>query len=186
MKYTRRDLLRSLAALTTAPAALSPLQAATGLTNRFHLVAPSIYRGAQPEMERFADLAALGIRTVLNLRSSQDGVERERRVVEGLGMRFVNIPLRGYRSPTDEAIGKALVELDEASRTKLPAFVHCKLGKDRTGTVIACYRIARQGWGNEDALREAKKLGMSPLQYRMQRYVRNFRPRVEEAGGSSG
>ncbi len=122
----------------------------------------------------------MGIRTVINLRSGQDGVEREKRVVEGLGMRFVNIALRGYHSPSDENIRKALAELDEATRTKAPAFVHCKLGRDRTGTVIACYRIARQGWGNAEALREAKKLGMSPLQFRMQRYVKKFRPETEQ------
>lgn len=171
--FTRRDIVRSLLA---APVALQPLLAADGPADRFHQVTPAIYRGAQPKMERFADLAAMGIRTVINLRSTPEGVERERRVVEGLGMKFVNIPLRGYRSPSDEAIGKALAEMDEAVRTQAAAFVHCKLGKDRTGTVIACFRIARQGWGNREALREAKKLGMSPLQFRMQRYVQGFEP----------
>lgn len=179
MQLNRRDLFRSIAFVPAVlPVALRPLQAAQEPTNRFHLVAPSIYRGAQPDMERFADLAALGIRTVINLRSTQDRVERERRVVEGLGMKFVNIPLRGYRSPADAQIRRALAELDEATRAKTPAFVHCRLGKDRTGTVIACFRIARQGWSNEDALREAKKLGMSPLQFRMQRYVKGFKASV--------
>lgn len=173
LNINRRDFVRSL---IVVPASLGAVRAASGPADRFHLVAPSIYRGAQPKMERFIDLAAMGIRTVINLRSTQDRVEKERRVVEGLGMKFVNIPLRGYRSPTDEAIGKALAELDEAARTQAAAFVHCKLGKDRTGTVIACFRIARQGWSNEEALKEAKQLGMSPLQFRMQRYVKAFVP----------
>jgi protein-tyrosine phosphatase len=103
-------------------------------------------------------------------------VEKERRIVEGLGMRFVNIPLRGYQTPSDAHIQSALAELDSARKSNKPAFVHCRLGKDRTGTVIACYRILREGWKPAQALQEARSLGMSVRQRKMQRYVLKYQP----------
>lgn len=175
---SRREILRALALFPAAAAALS---AAESPIRDFHRVTPAIYRGAQPQKEQYAGLAALGIRTVINLRSTPSRAERERRIVEDLGMKYVNIPLRGYRTPPDENIHEALAELDLATRTNSPAFVHCRLGKDRTGTVIACFRIAHQEWSNQDALEEARKLGMSWRQKKMQRYILDFTARTGDS-----
>jgi tyrosine-protein phosphatase SIW14 len=55
-------------------------------------------------------------------------------------------------------------------------YVHCLRGKDRTGTVVACYRIQHDGWDNERALAEAKGYGMSRLEVAMQSYILHFTP----------
>jgi tyrosine-protein phosphatase SIW14 len=57
-----------------------------------------------------------------------------------------------------------------------PVFVHCRRGKDRTGTVLACYRIQHDNWNNRRALEEAKSYGMSRLERSMQAYVLHFTP----------
>lgn len=55
-----------------------------------------------------------------------------------------------------------------------PVFVHCEHGCDRTGTIIACYRIRVGGWPNEAALEEARKYGLSKHEHGMIEYIRTF------------
>src|SRR5256885_15649964 len=49
------------------------------------------YRGAQPKEQDYKDLAALGVKTIIDLRS--DPTSYERRDTEALGMRYINIPM---------------------------------------------------------------------------------------------
>ena len=37
-----------------------------------------------------------------------------------------------------------------------PVFVHCRNGSDRTGTMVAAYRVVVQGWSKEAAIREMR------------------------------
>ncbi len=153
----------------------------------FFEVEPGIYRGAQPRERDFAELKKMGVATVLSLRSTGEGVEKERKIVEGLGMRFVNVPLRGYQTPSHENIDLAVAELEAAKKTGKPVFVHCKLGKDRTGTVVACYRMKTASWKADQALAEAKSKGMSRRQWKMQKYVLAYpdrAPAVAAAGAT--
>ena len=55
-----------------------------------------------------------------------------------------------------------------------PVFVHCQFGCDRTGTIVACYRIHHYNWSGESALREAESHGMSRLEFEMRRFVVEF------------
>jgi protein tyrosine phosphatase len=57
-----------------------------------------------------------------------------------------------------------------------PVFVHCKRGADRTGAIIACYRISHDSWQPKRALSEARDDGMSVFQRSMQKYVLRFEP----------
>ena len=56
------------------------------------------YRGAQPKQEDFKDLAALGIKTVIDL--TDDPKPYERSTVESLGMKYVHIPMVEKKYPT--------------------------------------------------------------------------------------
>ena len=144
-----------------------------GVVN-FHQVDDHIYRGAQPTAEGFAGLSKLGVKTVIDLRRGSEHREDEQEIVEKDGMRYIHVPLAGYAAPSDEDVKKLLALLDDS--TQWPVFVHCKRGADRTGTIIACYRIVHDHWANEKALTEAKLHGMSWTEVWMQRYVMQFKP----------
>lgn len=143
-----------------------------GLPN-FHQVNQRVYRGGQPSRDGFRSLARLGVRTVVDLRSiGEHSQEGERRQVEALGMRYVSVPMKGMSAPTDGQVAAALAELEVAEGG--PVFVHCLRGADRTGTVIACYRIAHEHWENRRALREARSFGMRWFFWNFHHYILRF------------
>jgi protein-tyrosine phosphatase len=95
-------------------------------------------------------------------------------MVEADGMKYVHLPMKGMATPADEEVAKALVLLQDSSAG--PVFVHCQRGADRTGAVMAIYRIEHDRWSNSDALKEAKAFGMSPFQRAIEHYVLRFQP----------
>lgn len=164
--------------LLLVPAYASEIQVA-GIPN-FHEVTAHLYRGGQPTGEGWNRLSKMGVKVVIDLRrQGEHSVGDERRAVEAAGMRYVNVPMKGIVAPENEQISKVL-KLFDVSETA-PVFVHCRRGADRTGTVIACYRIAHDGWRSERALKEAKSHGMSWMEFGMRHYVRQFHPPTEVA-----
>ena len=83
-------------------------------------------------------------------------------------------------TPDEDAETSKILSILEDGSTG-PVFVHCKRGADRTGAVIAAYRIDHDGWDNARALREAMKKGMSHFQLPRQSYIRRFEPMKVEA-----
>jgi len=162
-------LLAPVLALTLSLAGLgaASLPDLPGVPN-FHQVDEHVYRGAQPHGEGFANLAKLGIKTIIDLR----GEASEEAAVDNTGMHYVHLPWSGYKAPSDSEIKAVLTLLDD--RSEWPVFIHCKRGADRTGTAIACYRIAHDHWSSQQALAEAKAFGMSSLERAMQHYILRF------------
>jgi tyrosine-protein phosphatase SIW14 len=169
--WSCRWLGPALLALSLGAGALggASIPEVSGIQN-FHQVDDHIYRGAQPHGDGFSSLAKLGIKTVIDLR----GEKSEKNAVEGAGMHYVRLAWSGYKAPGDVQIATVLTLLNDTSAW--PVFVHCKRGADRTGTAIACYRIAHDHWTNQQALAEAKTLGMSSLEMAMQHYIMRFAP----------
>jgi len=164
LQYLRQGWLPWLS-LAALPGASLPDVA--GVPN-FHQVDEHVYRGAQPRGPGFASLAEMGIKTVIDLR----GEHTEETAVQSAGMRYVRLPWREFKAPTDSQVRALLTLLKDSSTW--PVFVHCRRGADRTGTAIACYRIEHDHWSNEQALAEAKAFGMSSLEAGMQRYILRF------------
>lgn len=138
----------------------------------FHQVNDHIYRGAQPTDAGFQSLAKLGVKTVIDLRETDSRSALEKKAVESDGMRYINIPLRGMSAPSPAEVEKVMALFNDPSAGSV--FVHCRRGADRTGTVVACYRIAHDGWENTKALSEAKTNGMSRIEIAMQHYVMRY------------
>jgi tyrosine-protein phosphatase SIW14 len=169
--------------LALAVIALPAFADPAGVGN-FHKVDDQVYRGAQPTAEGFQNLAKMGIKTVIDLREADQRSLAEKKVVEAAGMKYVNIPLRGMEAPSAVNVAKILGYFAETGSG--PVFVHCRRGADRTGTVIACYRITHDHWDNKRALAEARQNGMSWVERAMQHYVLAFSaPALSAAGAAS-
>lgn len=154
-------------------AGLAIAGSATPAIVNFHQVNASLYRGAQPAPPEFQDLARMGIKTVLDLREERDHTRAEEKIVEAAGMKYVSLPMGGLLAPTDQQISRALAVLEDPASA--PVFVHCRRGADRTGTVVACYRVAHDQWSNREALEEARLFGMSWIERGMRSYVLHYR-----------
>ncbi len=152
---------------------------------RFAQVAPGLYRGGQPTREGLAWLKAKGIRTVVSLRSRSTW---EREAVEALGMRYVHVPvslltgglpLNPWKRVPDASVEAFLrIVGDEVNR---PVFVHCLKGADRTGAMVAFYRVIVEGWDAEDAYREARRHGLHWWFRGIKRQIHAFAAARDEA-----
>jgi tyrosine-protein phosphatase SIW14 len=147
----------------------------------FQKVNDHVYRGGQPSDEGFKTLAKLGIKTIIDLREiGEHSQADEKRIVNTEGMQYVSIPMQGMSAPTGEAMQKVLSYLNDESAG--PVFVHCRRGADRTGTVIAVYRIGHDQWANKKALSEARGYGMSMWERAMMHYVKGYKAPAANAG----
>jgi tyrosine-protein phosphatase SIW14 len=150
-----------------------------GLTN-IGRVADGIFRGAQPKHEGYATLKAMGVRTVINLRTRHG----EREAVEAAGMRSVEIPMNTMKNVDPAAVRKALsVMTDPANQ---PVFVHCHHGKDRTGLVTAVYRMEVEGWSEAEAEEEMEAFGFHEVWFQIKKFVRQYpenRKRIRAGDG---
>ena len=132
-----------------------------------------LFRGAQPSAQGLAELKKLGITTIVNLRGNRGPVALERRQAESLGMRFIDIPVLGWSAPTNAQVAQFLKLFQDDPQQKV--FIHCYYGEDRSGVMVAAYRIARQNWTADQALAEMVSFGFHYYLYPgMQSYVRKF------------
>jgi len=137
----------------------------------FGKVNDNLYRGAQPGAEGLANLKKLGIKTIINLRQPGKSWEAEVDQARTHGLVFTNIPFSGLGRPKEEDVRHVLALIEALPS---PIFIHCEHGCDRTGTVIACYRIQHDKWSNDAALAEAEHYGISKFERGMRKYIVSF------------
>jgi protein tyrosine/serine phosphatase len=136
-------------------------------------VSELLLRGAQPSAQGLAELKKLGVTTIVDLRGNSGPVAWERGQAESLVMRFVNIPVLGWSAPNDAKVAQFLKVVQQDPTQKI--FVHCYYGEDRTGVMVATYRIAQQNWTPEQATAEMDSFGFHYHLYpAMKSYVRRF------------
>lgn len=159
--------------LCRAPFARAADESAIHIRN-FSYVNDHVYRGGQPAPDGFQQLAAAKVSLVVDLREPSEGTEAERRLVQSLGMQYADVPLPRLSAPSPDQMKRVLSLLvpDDNGRV----FVHCWRGKDRTGTVIACYRIQHDGWTPQRALQEASQNGLSGVEHSMRSFILQFQP----------
>ena len=153
------SLTASLTSLADEPAAkLRPATWAVkldrpGLAN-FYQVTANVYRGAQPTARGMAELKAMGVKTVLDLRAFHSDAG----LVGGADLKLSRLGMEPWNPKDSDTIQFLKIVTDT---NKLPVFVHCQRGADRTGTMIAIYRITACGWTKEEAIKEMREGGFS-------------------------
>jgi tyrosine-protein phosphatase SIW14 len=118
----------------------------------FGQVTDFYYRGAQPRGEEYNQLAAIGIKTIIDLRD--DPKDYARAMTEQAGMKYVNLPLDDKDYPPPDAASKFLSLVND--RENWPVYVHCAGGRHRTGAMTAVFRMTVQGWDAGRAYEEMK------------------------------
>jgi len=133
-------------------------------------------RPGEPTDTGFQELRKLGVEIVVNFRNERGEIEAERRTVERLGLRYVSIPWGASHNPTSQQVADFLEVLQANPESKI--FVHCHRGADRTGTMVAAYRIAEQHWAPPQAIQEMRAYHYHHFWWpNLQRYVEDF-PRL--------
>jgi protein tyrosine/serine phosphatase len=151
-----------------------PVAADPGLPN-LHRVNRSLYRSAQPTKAGFVFLDTKpslangdrAVKTVVSLRAFNDDAPL---VPAGLSLRLEQIRFNTWH-PEDEDVVKFLrIATTPALQ---PVLVHCQHGSDRTGTMVAIYRIAVDGWTKAQATSEMVNggFGFHPMWQNLLRYI---------------
>lgn len=178
------------AALLVALALASPVAARSGDTrpnagvvdvdtatvriDNFGRVNQRYYRGAQPEGRDYADLAALGIKMVINL-TSDDAQTNEGSMVERAKMTYFEIPMTTHDPPTAAQLARFLEIVNDPANQ--PVYVHCVGGRHRTGVLTAVYRMTADSWTPDQAFKEMKryKFGADFLHPEFKEFVYGYR-----------
>ena len=162
--HVRSVALAALATLTLAIGASAQTTAAAPSVqiriDNFARVSDTYFRGAQPKGSDYADLARLGIKTVINLIGDSDLDPMEPSSVEKQGMRYLAIPMSTRKAPTAKQLESFLAIVNDAASQ--PVYVHCVGGRHRTGVMTAVYRMTKDGISGAEAFSEMKRFNYGP------------------------
>lgn len=123
--------------------------------SNYNRLRPNIATGGSIDLDRVGAIADHGFRTVVDLRTPEEGTAEEKAAVEAAGMQYVNLPVdKGV--PSAEVIAGLNRVLADPSAA--PVLIHCGSG-NRVGTAWAIYR-AKQGVPLEIAIEEGRTTGM--------------------------
>jgi len=133
-----------------------------GIRN-LHRVHPWLFRGGEPPEEAFKTLAEMGVTMVIDLRDRKRSAEKEKSLCKSVGLHYVQIPMSHRTQPTAKQISEFLKIVANAKEHtgKGSVFVHCELGDDRTGCMIAISRIAFDDYTFDEAYQEMLHFGFS-------------------------
>ena len=163
MRYRDRAVRTYGAALALALTLAVPALADSGHSahldrvhiNNFGRVSANYYRGSQPVGADFAELAALGVRTIVDLQEYGDPAEPA--AAKAAGLRYVRIGMNTRVNPTAAQLEQFLSIVNDPDQG--PVYVHCAGGHHRTGVMTALYRMTKDGWTGAQAFAEMKKYG---------------------------
>lgn len=141
-----------------------------GLPN-LHRVSPQLYRSAQPSSEGLRAAAEhLGVKTVINLRAFHSDKD-EAKKAGGVPLKLERIRIKTWDLEEEHVV--QFLKLVSNTNSG-PFLLHCMHGADRTGTMIAVYRMAIEGWSREAAMKEmmGPDYGYHKMWLNLPRYLR--------------
>jgi tyrosine-protein phosphatase SIW14 len=116
-----------------------------------------VLRSGRPDPSSMPALQRRGVRTIIDLEAKENVVSREERAAKAAGIKFINSPIPWGENPTDEQVSKILETLSDPDAQ--PVLIHCHEGRDRTGVLIALYRVRIDGWSPMKAQQEMYEMG---------------------------
>lgn len=124
-------------------------------------VHPWLFRGGEPPPQAFKTLKQMGVTTIVDLRDSAKTANTEKSLCKRYGMNFVHIPMSHRVAPTKQQINEFLKVVATAKEHtgQGSVFVHCTMGDDRTGCMVAISRIAQDDYTFEKAYEEMLHFG---------------------------
>ena len=163
MGFPRRSFVRfalglaltSFTLITPATAASTSFEVARSKVSirNFGQINENYFRGSQPRGRDFGDLAALGVKTVIDL--TQGDLREEQSLAQASGMKFFRLPMVTTSKPSADTITKFLQIVNDPANQ--PVYVHCAGGRHRTGVVTAAYRMTHDAWSADQAFAEMRK-----------------------------
>lgn len=150
--------------------------------NNFQVVSPMVIRGSQPDQDALLLLQKAGVKLVVSLRhhsksasapspassysffrrhTDDDEIDEERETCQRLGMPFLNISLDGVNAPSFADIDRFVSLFSDVNN--LPLYVHCLHGRERTGFMLAAYRMKVESWTVDQAYKEMLQQGFDPV-----------------------
>ena len=177
-----RQAVSSAAVVLTVLCATAFAQNATNSAElpRFQQVTEKLYRSGQPRKGALTRLRALGINTIINLRGTSATTRAEEAEARARGFNYFNVALPNWGRPQDTRVARILELIAAPENGRV--LIHCKDGVDRTGMIVAVYRMTHEGWTSENALDEANRNGMRRTQVWMRDYVEDYGDRVVRFG----
>jgi len=174
------SLAPATARYTSAQSSLAAVANSSIHIDNFGRISPTYFRGSQPMGRDYADLAALGVKTLINL-TSDDASPDEKAMAEKAGLGYFQIPMTTRVVPTVAQLAEFMKIVNDPANQ--PVYVHCVGGKHRTGVMTAAYRMAHDGWTAERAFKEMKqfKFGADFLHPEFKQFVYSYRPEVVHA-----
>lgn len=112
-------------------------------------ISDSIFRSEQPSKKGFRELETMGIKTIINLRRLKDDTKK----AKGTDLVLKKIPLRAAKIVEGDIINV----LDMIHTSEKPVLIHCWHGSDRTGVIMAAYRVVFENWDKEKAIQEFRR-----------------------------
>lgn len=137
-------------------------------------VEPGIWRGQIPTRADLKELKGKGVKTVIDLQDEERHTWREEKDAKSLDLKYFNIPMRRSKAVDMEAFKKFLIIASDPANK--PLYVHCHGGQDRTGVMLALYRVEVDGWSHDKAYDEMLKHGYHRMFYRLKRSLYEYKP----------
>ncbi|MBP9089811.1 tyrosine-protein phosphatase [bacterium] len=132
--------------------------AAPSISN-FDIVSEGLWRGAAPSNQAMQKLAESGVKTIVDLRLAGPGAAEEATKAKKLGIKYVHIPL-GFMGPSLFKVAQFLNIVNDPANQ--PVFVHCRYGADRTGALVAVFRVIHDHWTFSQAYTEMRSHHFKP------------------------
>lgn len=147
---------------------------------RFQQVSEKLFRSGQPRDGGLIRLRELGINTIINLRGASAQTRAEEAEARALGLNYFNVALPNWGRPQETRVARILELIAAPESGKV--LIHCKEGVDRTGMIVAIYRMTHEDWSSNQALAEAERNGMRKTQFWMRDYIEDYGDRVVKPG----